>query len=118
MNIEEIREYCLSLKAASEYFPFDDVTLVFRVMDKMFALLPLDSAEKSIALKCDPEKAIELRARYSFVTPGYHFNKKYWNTVFITSELSDKLLKEWICDSYNEVVKKFPKSKQKQLAEL
>ncbi len=115
MNIEDVREYCLSLKAVTEHFPFDDVTLVFKVMDKMFALMPLDTAEKSISLKCDPEKAIELRAKHSFITPAYHFNKKYWNTIFITSEIPDKLVKELILHSYDEVVKKFPKTKQKQL---
>ncbi|MCL1943171.1 MAG: MmcQ/YjbR family DNA-binding protein [Candidatus Azobacteroides sp.] len=118
MNIEEIREYCLSFKAVTEHFPFDEFTLVFKVMDKMFALIPLDVAEKSITLKCDPEKAVELRSRHDGVIPGYHFNKKYWNTVYITPDLSDKLLKEWISDSYDEVVKKFSKPKQKQLIEL
>ena len=115
MNIEEIRTYCLSLNFVTEEFPFDDVSLVFKVAGKMFALLPLDTVEKSISLKCNPEKAVELRSQYDFVTPGYHFNKKHWNTVYITPELSTGLLKEWILHSYNEVVNKFPKAKRNQI---
>ncbi len=114
MNIESIREYCLSKKEASEGFPFDESTLVFKVFDKMFALMDLDS-DLSINLKCDPVKAMELREKYPAVTPGYHMNKKYWNTVMIDGSVSDSLLKEWIDHSYDEVIKKLPKAKQKQL---
>jgi predicted DNA-binding protein (MmcQ/YjbR family) len=109
MNIESLREYCLSKKGATECFPFDDVTLVFKVCDKMFALTPLDK-NLSINLKCDPEKAIELREKYSFVIPGYHMNKTYWNTIVIDHSVPDRLVHEWIDHSYNEVVKNLPKS--------
>lgn len=116
MNIESLREYCLSKKGATESFPFDDVTLVFKVCDKMFALTGLDQ-KLSINLKCDPEKAIELREKYSFVIPGYHMNKTYWNTVLIDNTVPDHLIREWIDNSYKEVVKKLPKSTQMKLNE-
>jgi predicted DNA-binding protein (MmcQ/YjbR family) len=112
MQIEELREYCLSLKGVSESFPFDDVSLVFKVLDKMFALIPIDSPELSIALKCDPEKAIELRERFSCVEPAYHFNKKYWNTIYLNQDMSDEEVKSWIRHSLDEVVKKLPKQTQ------
>ena len=108
MNIEEVREYCLNKKGVTESFPFDDVTLVFKVMNKMFALLALDG-DLSINLKCQPEKAIELRERYDFVKPGYHMNKKHWNTVEIYRCTDNKLIREWIDDSYDLVVKSLPK---------
>jgi predicted DNA-binding protein (MmcQ/YjbR family) len=107
MNIESIREYCLSKKEASESFPFGEDTLVFKVCNKMFALMNLDS-NLSINLKCDPELAITLRERHSSVIPGYHMNKKYWNTVFIDGSVSEKLVHEWIDHSYDEVVKNLP----------
>ena len=112
MNIEGLRDYCLSLKGATESFPFDDVSLVFKVLDKMFALIPIDEPELSIALKCDPEKAIELREEYSCVEPAYHFNKKYWNTIYLNRQMSDETVKFWIRHSVDEVLKKLPKSVQ------
>lgn len=108
MDIETVREYCLSKKGVTESFPFDDVSLVMKVMDKMFALIDLESA-RSISLKCDPEKAIELREHYKGIEGAYHFNKKYWNGVFLDSDLDDKLVKELIDHSYDEVIKKFTK---------
>jgi len=111
MNIESIREYCLSKPEVTESFPFGKDTLVFKVLDKMFVLMNLDG-ELSVNLKCDPEKAIELREEYSSVLPGYHMNKRYWNTVMVDESISDKLLKTWIDHSYVEVVKSLPKSKQ------
>jgi len=112
MNIEELREYCLTLKEVSESFPFDDVSLVFKVLNKMFALVPIDSPELSIALKCDPEKAIELREEYSCVEPAYHFNKKYWNTIYLNRQMSDENVKFWIRHSIDEVLKKLSKQVQ------
>lgn len=103
MNIEELREYCLSKKGVTESFPFDETTLVFKVMGKMFALTDTED-EFSINLKCDPEKAIELREKYPAVQPGYHMNKKHWNTIYIDGSLSDDILKTLIEDSYNLVV--------------
>jgi predicted DNA-binding protein (MmcQ/YjbR family) len=83
MNIEQIREYCLKKKGVTEEFPFDEETLVFKVMGKIFILASLDSIPLQFNLKCDPEKAIELREEYEAVQPGYHMNKRHWNTVII-----------------------------------
>ena len=108
MNVETVREYCLNKKGVTESFPFDDVSLVVKVMNKMFALIDLEEANH-IALKCDPEKAIELREHYSGIEGAYHFNKKYWNSVRFESDVDDKLMKELIDHSYDEVIKKFTK---------
>ncbi len=102
MNIEELREYCLSKKAVTESFPFDENTLVFKVAGKMFLLTDLVD-DFSMNIKCDPEKALELREHYQCVQPGYHMNKKYWNTVFIDGSVSDNTLREWIEESYRLV---------------
>lgn len=115
MNIEEFREYCLSKKGVTEDLPFDEETLVFKVSGKMFALTGLDEQELSINLKCDPEKAIELRERYPCVQPGYHMNKMHWNTVNIDGSVPDKLVKEWIDNSYTLVAKKLTKVQKKEL---
>lgn len=116
MNIEELRIYCLSIKGAEECFPFDETTLVFKVMGKMFGYVGLEAGngDFSISLKCDPERAIELRERYSGVIPGYHSNKKYWNTVYIESDVPDNVLKELITHSVDEVIKKLPKKQQEE----
>jgi len=108
MNIEDIRNYCLSKKGVTENFPFDEVTLVFKVMNKMFLLTNLDG-ELSINIKCNPEFAIELREKYPAVKPGYHMNKKHWNTVEMDNSIPDKLIKEWIDDSYKLIVESLPK---------
>jgi len=114
MNIEEFREYCLSKKGVTECFPFDDVTLVFKVMGKMFALTNTDG-EFSINLKCDPEKAIDLREHYPCILPGYHMDKKHWNTVMIDGTVPDEFLKEWTDDSYDLVVEKLPEKEKEKL---
>lgn len=114
MNIEIIREYCLSKKGVTEDFPFDEVTLVFKVGGKMFALTSLEG-DFSINLKCDPEKAIELRETYSAVLPGYHMSKIHWNTVLIDGTLPPSLIFEWIDHSYNLVFQKLPASLRNQL---
>lgn len=107
MNIEEFREYCLSKPHTTEGFPFDETTLVFKVTGKMFALTNIDLFE-STNLKCDPEKAEELREQYpDYIFPGYHMNKKHWNTVSV--ELEDKLMMELINHSYELVYKSLPK---------
>jgi len=108
MNIESLRDYCLSKHGTEECFPFDESTLVFKVKGKMFALLPLDEELLSVNLKCDPEFAIELRERYAEIRPGYHMNKTHWNTVLISSQLTDKLVYELIDHSYQQVVKSLP----------
>jgi len=114
MNIEELRLYCLSKKAVTEGFPFDEETLVFKVLDKMFLLTNI-TGELRINVKSEPEMAIELREAYSSVLPGYHMNKKYWNTVVLDGSVSDAILIEWIDKSYDLVVQKMPKKKQKEL---
>jgi predicted DNA-binding protein (MmcQ/YjbR family) len=115
MNVEEIREYCLSKKATNESTPFDEVTLVFKVAGKIFALLPLDETTLTINLKCLPEKALALREEYPAVKPGYHMNKKHWNTVTV-GELNDQSkLMEWIDDSYNCVVEGLTSKLKKEL---
>ncbi len=109
MNIEYFRTYCLSKKNVTEDFPFDDVTLVFKVCNKMFALTGLDSDEFTVNLKCDPERALELRERYEDIRPGFHMNKKHWNTVHFDGNLPESLLKDLIDHSYDLVVKGLPK---------
>ncbi|MDR0438201.1 MAG: MmcQ/YjbR family DNA-binding protein [Bacteroidales bacterium] len=104
MNIEDARNYCLSKKGATEDFPFDDVSLVIKVGGKMFALIPLDAEEKRIALKCDPDYALELRETYDAVRPAWHFNKKHWNDVYL-NDVSDTNVKTWIDHSYDIVLK-------------
>jgi predicted DNA-binding protein (MmcQ/YjbR family) len=116
MNIEELRNYCLSKKGVTEGFPFDEVTLVFKVMNKMFALTSL-KGDLTVNLKCDPEKAIELRERYDFVRPGYHMNKKHWNTIDIYKTHENKLIKSWIDDSYNLIVTSLSRKLRDELNE-
>jgi predicted DNA-binding protein (MmcQ/YjbR family) len=118
MNVEQFREYCLSLDHVIEYFPFDDVTLVFKVggtEGKIFALLPLDAEPASANLKCNPEKAIELRESYPQIIPGFHMNKKHWNTIYIDDGLGHKLLKELIDHSYDLVYKSLTKKLRESL---
>ncbi len=115
MNIEEFRDYCLSKKAVTEGFPFDETTLVFKVMGKMFALTDVED-EFKLNLKCDPEKAISLREKYpDHLLPGYHMNKKHWNTVVVDGSIPDKLLYEWIDESYDLIVLSLPKTKRQEL---
>ena len=104
MNIEQIRDHCLRKKGVAEEFPFDEQTLVFKVMGKMFLLASLEKVPLQINLKCDPEKAIELREEYESVQPGYHMNKKHWNTIVVDGSISLKDLLEWIDHSYGLVV--------------
>lgn len=109
MNIEQLRDYCLSKFGTTEDFPFDKNTLVFKVAGKMFALAPLDQWEKGLAsvnLKANPEYALELRAAYESIQPGFHMNKKHWNTIDIyKGELSPKLIMALIDHSYDMVIK-------------
>ena len=102
MNIEILREYCLSKKDVTESLPFGDDTLVFKRKEKIFVLANLDG-DLTINLKCDPALALELRERYSSVIPGYHMNKKHWNTVHADGTIPDKEIFEWIDHSYNLV---------------
>ncbi len=116
IDLETIRTHCFAKKGKiTEDFPFDDETLVIRLFQKMFVLVNSDSIPLRVNLKCDPEKAIELRERYDAVKPGYHMNKKMWNTVVIDGRLPDTLILEMIGHSYDEVAKKLPKNLQKKL---
>lgn len=115
MNIETIREYCLSKKGAEEDYPFDEETLVFKVRGKMFALIPLEKIPLQINLKCDPEKAIELREKYEDVLPGWHMSKKHWNTIILEGNIRWNDLKDWIDHSYDEVVKGLKKAEQNKI---
>ncbi len=116
MDIETVREYCLSKRAATEEFPFDDTTLVFKVAGKMFACMPLEKADMLI-LKCDAEYALELREEFSAIEPAWHFNKKYWNQLRI-SELEEGLLKRLIDHSYDEVIRKMPRKLREEIETL
>ncbi len=115
MNIEQIREYCLSKPGAEESLPFDEDTLVFKVGGKMFALLSLENGS-AVNLKCQPVKAVELRERYPEIVPGYHMNKKHWNTVIYNGSLPDSLIRALIDHSYELVVAKLPKKLREELS--
>lgn len=108
MNIEEFRTFCLKKPMVTESFPFDETTLVFKVAGKIFAMTDLEGGF-SINLKCDPERAIELREQYPCVLPGYHMNKKHWNTVVVDGSVNDSMLRSWIDHSYDLIVAGLPK---------
>jgi predicted DNA-binding protein (MmcQ/YjbR family) len=117
MNIETIRNYCLSKKGATEEFPFDEFTLVYKIGNKMFALSSL-TGELSINLKCDPELALELRERYPSVQPGYHMSKQHWNTVYIDGSVPQALIFGWIDHSYDLVFKNLSRKEQNRIYNL
>lgn len=104
MNIEQFRKYCLQKKAVTEGFPFDENTLVFKVAGKMFALTSLSSEEFRVNLKCDPERAIELREEYENITAGFHMSKKHWNTIVLNNLISNQFFIELVNHSYDLVV--------------
>jgi predicted DNA-binding protein (MmcQ/YjbR family) len=115
MNIEQYRNFCLSFPGVTEEFPFDENTLVFKVMGKMFTACDVDEFE-SINVKCDPVKAIELRETHpGIVIPGYHMNKKHWNSIVMENNLPDNQIEEWIHDSYELVVAKLTKKDREKL---
>lgn len=114
MNIEDLREYCITKKGTTEEFPFDDVTLVFKVMGKMYALCNLDG-NLSVNLKCNPEKAITLREEHEAIKPGWHMNKKHWNTVVLDGSLKPDFIKEMIDHSYDLVTSKLSKTQKQEL---
>ena len=113
MFLDDYRSFCLSLPGTSEDLPFDDKTLTFKVLDKIFALTNIENFQ-SVNLKCDPEYAVDLREKYNFVKPGYHMNKKHWNTVEI-SLIDDSLLRDLTMHSYEMVVKSMTMKKRKEL---
>lgn len=114
MDLEELREYCLSFPMSTEGMPFGETALVIKVFEKMFALISLD--KKWINLKCEPERAIELREEYECISPGYHMSKKHWNTIYLDElDINKELLKSLIEDSYNLVCSKLRKSEKEEL---
>lgn len=117
MNLEQVRNFCLSKKGATETLPFDEDTPVYKVMNKIFLLANL-TTPYSINIKCDPEKAVELREKYDDVVPGYHMNKIHWNTVYIETTIPDKLFYEWIDHSYNLIVKGLKRKDREELEKL
>ena len=117
MNIEDLRNHCIAKPGVTEEFPFDADTLVFKVMGKMFALANVEDFV-SVNLKCDPEKAIRLREEFEDVRPGYHMNKKHWNTVMTVGILSDQQIREWVDDSYDLVVSGLPAKLKAELKNL
>lgn len=108
MNIELLRDYCLQKTAVSEHFPFDDDTLVFKVAGKMFCLISIKEPD-SCNLKCDPEEAIQLRENFEAIKPGYHMDKKHWNTVYFQSDVTDDFILKLIDQSYQLVIAKMSK---------
>ena len=116
MNIEEFRDYCMIKPGVTEEFPFGETTLVFKVMGKMFAITNLEG-DWSLSLKCDPQRAIDLRETYSAIQPGYHLSKVHWNSVMMNGSLSQNLVLELIDHSYQLVVDKLPKALKAQLQE-
>jgi len=117
LNIEEIRDYCLAKPGVTEDMPFGEDTLVFRVGEKLFLLTSI-SRSSQFNVKCDPELAVELRERNSEVQPGYHMNKKHWNTVHTDGNLTRKQLCDMIDHSYDLVLKSLPKKVQNEIADL
>lgn len=118
MNIEEFTSYCNAKQGVTEHLPFDDDTLVFKTGGKMFALTSISGWEKSVPtvnLKCVPDQSEELRAAYSGIQPGYHMNKVHWNTVFINSDVPDKLVKQLIDQSYQLVFNALPQKVKQQI---
>ena len=111
MDIESFRNYCLSLPDTTEEFPFGPDTIVFKVGGKIFALAGIENFG-SINLKCDPELVTELRERYPAVQPGYHMNKKHWNTIIMDHTIADSMIREWIKNSYDQVFAKLPGKKK------
>lgn len=114
MNVEEVRQACIARKGVTESFPFDETTLVAKVGGKIFALISLD-AHPSVNLKCDPERAVDLRERYEEILPGYHMNKKHWNTLLLEGNLADSLVVELINHSYDLVCDSLPKKRRDEV---
>lgn len=115
MNRTALHEYCLSLTGAYEDFPFGPEVAIYKVKGKMFALLPVDANPPSISLKCDPVEAIIMRQNYDSIQPGYHLNKKHWNTVVVDGEIEDTRIREMIEDSYILVRQKLKKNERLEL---
>ena len=112
MDKHELKNRCLGLPGASEEFPFGDEVSVFKVSGKMFALCALDGEPLQLSVKCDPEFAVQLRSAYPAVTPGYHLNKRHWNTITVDGSLPDEMVADLLGDSYDLVVASLPKARR------
>jgi predicted DNA-binding protein (MmcQ/YjbR family) len=117
-NIETLRDYCLSKPGVSESFPFDETTLVFKVMGKMFALIDIEARPLRVALKCDPERAVQLRDEFPGVEPAFHMSKTHWNQVVADGSIRADLIRAWIDDSYDLVCRGLTKAARTELAAL
>jgi predicted DNA-binding protein (MmcQ/YjbR family) len=115
MNIESLRQYCLAKKGAEEGLPFGPDTLVFKAGGKIFLLAALDAVPLRVNAKCEPDNAVLLREQYSCVLPGYHMNKQHWNTIIVDGSVPDKLLQQWIDDSYDLIVESLPKKRKQEI---
>ncbi len=118
MDVESLRTYCLSKKGTTEDLPFGEDTLVFRVMGKIYALIGLKSERQRVNLKCDPDRALQLRDQYPEIVPGYHMNKKHWNTVYLEGDLGNSLIRDMVDHSYELVARGLKKSDRDKLAGL
>ena len=116
MTFRELREHCLSKRGAEETFPFGETVLVFKVAGKMFALTGIEALPLSVSLKCDPDRAVELRDRYPAVQPGYHLNKAHWNTVELDGSVPAREVRAWIDHSYELVVQSLKRADRDALA--
>ena len=116
MNAESLRMYCLDKTGVEESQPFGPDNLVYKIGGKMFLLISLDTVPLQFNTKCDPDNALELREQHACVLPGYHMNKKHWNTVVVDGTVSDKLLLKWVDDSYNLVFDSLPRRIKAELA--
>lgn len=114
MHIEALRDYCIAKPLVTEEFPFDEVTLVFKVAGKMFALIPTDKTDLRISLKCEPDRAISLREHYPAIIPAYHMNKQHWNALLIDQGLPDKLVYELVDLSYDLVLQSLSKKQRRE----
>ena len=114
MNIEEYRNFCLALPGVTEGFPFGPETMVFKVMNKMFALSNIETYD-FVNLKCDPERAILLREEFEGISPGWHMNKVHWNSVKTSADVDDELFRELIQHSYDLIVDSLPKKSKEEL---
>ncbi len=112
MDGDELRTHCLALPGALEDFPFGDEVSVFKVGGKMFALCPLDGEPLRLSVKCDPELAVQLRSAYLAIAPGYHLNKRHWNTITLDGSLPDQMVTDLLGDSYDLVVASLPKARR------
>ena len=117
MTFRELHDYCISKPGAQETFPFGEEALVFKVAGKMFALTNVERLPLSVSLKCDPDRAVELRERYAAVQPGYHLNKAHWNTVELDGSIPDADVRSWIDDSYELVVRGLPRGDRDALGQ-